>query len=72
MLERLYQHTVHQNHTVTAVYYQKVLQKVFAHFKKKKKEKNAHKKREEILLHHDNARPHVAHTVTEFLQKQGI
>ncbi len=29
-------------------------------------------KGEEILLHHDNARPHVAYTVTEFLVKRGI
>ncbi len=34
--------------------------------------KRPHKKVEEIRLHRDNARPHVAHTVTKFLEKQGI
>ncbi len=33
----LYQHTVYQSHTVTAVYYREVLQNMISHFKKKKK-----------------------------------
>ncbi len=66
----LYQRAVHQCHTVTAVYYQEALQKMIAHLKKKKKK--SYKKVEEILLLHDKTRPHVVHSVTDFLVKQGV
>lgn len=39
-----------------------------ASFKKKWPKGNTH----EILLHHDGARPHVSHTVVEFLNSQSI
>ncbi len=64
----VYQHAVEQGVTVTAVYYIDVLKKMLQHFQKKR----PHKRVDEILLHHDNARPHVAHVVTEFLEEKGI
>jgi len=54
--------------TVTADYYISVLTTMLQHFKKKWPKR----KISEILLHHDNARPHVAHSVVEFLDKYGI
>ncbi len=60
----LYQRTVYESYTITLVYYQEVLQKMIAHFKK-----TPHKNVEEIFLHHDNAHPHVAYSVTVFLEK---
>jgi len=64
----LYQHAVTLGRTVTADYYISVLTTMLQHFKKKRPKR----KISEILLHHDNARPHVAHSVVEFLDKYGI
>lgn len=64
----LYQHAVPQGQTVTAAYYKSVLITMLRHFKKKR----PHKIVNEILLHHDNARPHVAQSVVDFLNARGI
>ncbi len=66
----LYQPTVYQIYTITAMYYQEVLQKMRAQLKKKKK--CGLKKVEEILLHHYYAYLHVAHTKAVFLEKRCI
>lgn len=64
----LYQHAVPQGRTVTADYYKSVLITMLRHFTKKRPQKNIN----EILLHHDNARPHLARTVVDFLNARGI
>lgn len=64
----LYQHAVPQSHTVTGEYYKSVLITMLRHFTKKRPNKNIN----EILLHHDNARPHVCNTVRVFLEERNI
>ncbi len=63
----LFQHIVYQNHTVTAVYYQEVLQKKIAHLKKKHPQKKLKK-----FFASRQCLPHVAYTVTAFLEKRSI
>ncbi len=60
----VYQHFVSQDLRIDRWYYLKVLQKVREHTAKKR----PHLKKGWVL-HHDNARPHVAKEVTPFLQK---
>lgn len=56
----IYQNVIPIGHTITATYYQNMLKKI-------DKEVN---KVEGIFLHHDNAHPHVADVVADFLTKK--
>lgn len=64
----VYTHTVPQGQTVTAAYYITVLKQLM--------KDHIPKKRPDLVkkwkLHHDNARPHVAHAVTEFLAQKNV
>ena len=64
----IYQLAVPPHTTVTAVYYTAVLTKLRKHIAKKRPQLNWAGWR----LHHDNARPHVANHVMEFLTKFNI
>lgn len=64
----VYTHTVPTSTTVNGEYYKTVLQHLIKdHIPKKRPELARSWK-----LHHDNARPHVAGIVTEFLNRKGI
>lgn len=64
----VYTHVVPHGTTVTANYYKEVLRQLM--------KDHIPKKRPELIgkwkLHHDNARPHVANVVTEFLHSKNV
>ena len=64
----IYQHAFPPHTTVTAVYYTSVLTKLRKHIAKKQPQLH----RAGWRLHHDNARPHVANHVMQFLAKFNI
>ncbi|XP_046685374.1 histone-lysine N-methyltransferase SETMAR-like [Homalodisca vitripennis] len=64
----VYTHTILQGQTINGEYYILVLKQLIKdHFPKKQPDPVGLWK-----LHHDNARPHVANTVLQFLPKKGI
>lgn len=64
----VYTHTVPQGQTINGVYYISVLRQLIKdHIPKKRPDLVGRWK-----LHHDNARPHVANAVLQFLAKKGI
>lgn len=64
----IYQHAVPPHTTVTAAYYTSVLATLRKHIAKKRPELS----RTGWRLHHDNARPHVANQVMQFLARFNI
>jgi histone-lysine N-methyltransferase SETMAR len=64
----VYQHVVQKGQTVNACYYIKVLERLCEHIRRKRPEL----REGGWLLHHDNARPHVARIVRDFLESHGI
>ncbi len=64
----VYTHSVPRGQTVNGDYYKQVLTTLMNdHISRKRPELRGNWK-----LHHDNARPHIAHVVTEYLAKQNI
>ncbi len=63
----IYQHQVPSKTTVNSEYYIRVLKNLRKHVQRKRPSIS-----KTWVLHHDNARPHTAHKVTEFLAKYGI
>ncbi len=61
----IYQHLVPSGVTVNAAYYLNVLRMLERHVLKKR----PHLKKQWIL-HHDNARPHTVHIITDYLKKK--
>ena len=65
----IYTHYVPQGQTVDSPYFFEVLKQLTkVHIARKRPEY----KRGNWKLHMDNARPHTAHIITEFLQRRGI
>lgn len=67
-LGMVYQHAVPSGTTVTAPYYVSVIQTLRQHIAKKR----PNLRNGGWRLHHDNARPHVAHAVLEYLHQHNI
>ncbi len=63
----IYQHVVPPKTKINAIYYAQVLKSLQKHINKKKPEIAC-----SWILHQDNARPHIAGIVRDFLEKREI
>ena len=64
----VYQHVVPAHTTVTGAYYRDVLKILQGHIRRKR----PHLHETSWMLHHDNARPHIANVVAEYLAKINV
>lgn len=64
----VYQHVVPAHTSVTGQYYRDVLKTLQVHIRRKR----PHFREAGWMLHHDNARPHIANVVAEYLAKINV